>query len=122
MASVLSSNGLINNSEENFTKFGAFTKGHQRRGSEIEFQELTHRDAKQAMAKELYKLMNTVPTGTKETVEKELDGFQRLFDRFMVETGPSVEWEDIKLLPQEAVSTENVYKNPSKEPGCKLWY
>ncbi|XP_023931011.1 UTP--glucose-1-phosphate uridylyltransferase-like isoform X3 [Lingula anatina] len=103
-------------------KTGAFTKGHQRRGSEIEFQELTHRDAKQAMAKELYKLMNTVPTGTKETVEKELDGFQRLFDRFMVETGPSVEWEDIKLLPQEAVSTENVYKNPSKEPGCKLWY
>ena len=40
-----------------------------------------------------------------QRIEQEFDQFQQLFDRFLTETGPSVDWEKIRLLPDEAVST-----------------
>lgn len=42
---------------------------------------------------------------TFQGVRKEFDGFERLFARFLQETGPSVDWEKIKLLPEGAVSS-----------------
>ena len=39
-----------------------------------------------------------------QVVQNEFDGFERLFDRFLHETGPSVEWEKIEQLPGQAVS------------------
>lgn len=39
-----------------------------------------------------------------QRVRSEFDGFERLFARFLSESGPSVEWEKIKLLSDDAVS------------------
>ena len=38
-----------------------------------------------------------------QDVRAQFDGFERLFARFLQETGPSVKWEDISVLPNEAV-------------------
>ena len=38
-----------------------------------------------------------------QIVQNEFDGFERLFDRFLHETGPSVDWDKIELLPADAV-------------------
>ena len=39
-----------------------------------------------------------------QNVRKEFDGFEKLYGRFLQETGPSIEWDKIKLLPDQAVS------------------
>ena len=39
-----------------------------------------------------------------QLVRKEMDGFERLFGRFLAETGPSIEWEKIRPVPDDAVS------------------
>ena len=44
----------------------AFVKGHRRTPSDIEFRELTRRDAQSAMNKELAKLLATAPPGLQE--------------------------------------------------------
>ena len=44
----------------------AFVKGHKRTPSDIEFRELTRRDAQSAMNKELSKLASTAPSGLQE--------------------------------------------------------
>ena len=44
-----------------------------------------------------------------QSLRKEFDGFERLFSRFLSETGPSIEWERIKLLPEGAVSVLWIY-------------
>ena len=36
-------------------------------------------------------------------MEKNFDGFQRLFSKFINETGPSVHWDKIERLPKDAV-------------------
>jgi UTP--glucose-1-phosphate uridylyltransferase len=56
---------------------------------------------------ELEKLIKTARPEQQETSRKEFDGFERLFARFLQETGPSVDWEKIKLLPEEAVKAYN---------------
>ena len=38
-------------------------------------------------------------------MEKNIEGFQRLFSKFINETGPSVHWDKIERLPKDAVST-----------------
>ncbi len=38
-------------------------------------------------------------------VEKDFEGFKRLFGKFVNETGPSVNWDKIERLPEGAVST-----------------
>lgn len=37
-------------------------------------------------------------------IQREFEGFEQLFNRYLHETGPSVDWEKIKLLSDEAVS------------------
>ena len=37
-------------------------------------------------------------------VSIEFEGFETLFDRYLHEMGPSVDWDKIKLLPEGAVS------------------
>nr|CAI5854891.1 unnamed protein product [Callosobruchus analis] len=46
---------------------------------------------------------------------KEFEGFQRLFRRFLDETGPSVEWDRIEKLPPDAVRDYDSLETPSKE-------
>ena len=52
---------------------------------------------------ELDKLMMTSPAGTRDQVETNFDGFKRLFGKFINSSGPSVQWEKIEKLPQDAV-------------------
>lgn len=92
----------------------AFVKGHRRTSSDVEFKEKTRRDAKAAMNKELAKLLNTAPAH-KEQIQLEFEGFEELFNRYLHETGPSVDWEKIKLLPNEAVKNYGELTAPNTE-------
>ncbi|XP_006813716.1 UTP--glucose-1-phosphate uridylyltransferase-like [Saccoglossus kowalevskii] len=71
--------------------------------SVIEFQTLAKKDAKQALKVELEKLKQTAPPGETEKATKNFEGFKDLFSRFLQEKGPSVEWDEIQPLPQDAV-------------------
>lgn len=80
-------------------------RGHQRVPSgSREFKELTKRDAQIQLQHELDKLLATVPDTRKASVEKELNGFAQLFHRFLQDEGPSVDWQRIEKLPENAVS------------------
>ena len=70
----------------------------------MEFKELTKKDARLSLAIELDKLLRTMPEGHKQVVEQDFDGFKKLFGKFVNETGPSVHWDRIEKLPQDAVS------------------
>ena len=70
----------------------------------MDFKELTKKDAQISLAMELDKLMKTMPEGQKQVVEKNFDGFKKLFGKFINETGPSVVWDRIEKLPLNAVS------------------
>ena len=78
-------------------------RGMQRSPS-MEFKELTQKDAQICLAMELDKLTRTVPTGSREVVEKDCQGFRQLFGQFINSSGPSVLWENIEKLPENAVS------------------
>lgn len=69
-----------------------------------DFREATRRDAQIAMSKELDRLTLTCPDHMQKQVRSDLDGYERIFKRFLSETGPSVRWDKINLLPKEAVS------------------
>ncbi|XP_052766080.1 UTP--glucose-1-phosphate uridylyltransferase-like isoform X2 [Mya arenaria] len=89
----------------------AFVKGHRRSSSDVEFKEKTRLDAKAAMNKTLAKIANTV-AANKEKVLSEFEGFEQLFHRFLTETGPSVDWEKIKLLADEAIKPYKELASP----------
>jgi len=77
--------------------------GHQRSPS-VEWKELTKRDAQQSLAHEMDKLLLTSPaSASTATMRTEFDGFRKLFNKFIHETGPSVHWERIEKLPQNAI-------------------
>ena len=72
----------------------------------MEWKELTKRDAQQSLAHEMDKLLLTSPaSATTATMRTEFDGFKKLFNKFIHETGPSVHWERIEKLPQNAVTS-----------------
>lgn len=79
--------------------------GHQRSPS-MEFKELTKKDAQVQLAHELQKLTNTCQAQLKETTQKDFEGFEKLFSRFINEVGPSVEWDHIQKLHDGAVSMD----------------
>ncbi|XP_050736828.1 UTP--glucose-1-phosphate uridylyltransferase-like isoform X2 [Eriocheir sinensis] len=76
--------------------------GHQRSPS-MEFKELTKKDAQVQLTHELQKLSVTCPQPLRETIQQDFDGFEKLFGRFINESGPSVEWDRIQRLPDSAV-------------------
>ena len=69
----------------------------------MEWKELTKKDAQQSLATDLEKLLLTAPEPSKVDLQKEFDGFRKLFNKFIHETGPSVHWERIEKLPHDAV-------------------
>jgi len=69
----------------------------------MEFKELTNQDAKVSMAQELEKLLSTVPGEYMEEVERDFDGFQNLFGKFVSEPGPSIHWGKIEKLPPHSI-------------------
>lgn len=79
-------------------------KGHQRIPSGAqEFKENTKRDALQQLQDELEKLLETAPLEKQPALRKQYDGFAKLFERFLQEEGPSVDWNKIEKLPPGAV-------------------
>merc|ERR1712110_1270190 len=87
--------------EKRSSSLGRF--GMQRSPS-MEFNDLTKKDAQTSLAMELDKLTMTSPTGAREEVEQNFDGFKRLFGKFITSRGPSVRWEKIEKLPPNAIT------------------
>ncbi|XP_070182039.1 UTP--glucose-1-phosphate uridylyltransferase-like isoform X3 [Littorina saxatilis] len=98
----------------------AFVKGHKRTPSDIEFQELTRRDAQLAMNKELQKLCTTAPEGVHQKAKQEFENFETLFARFLRESGTALEWDKIRLLQDEAVRNYSTLPDPSSEKAKDL--
>lgn len=72
-------------------------------GGMAEFEEMVRQELEEAMKKELDALVATAPLSETETTRKDLEGFQKLFHRFLKEKGPSVEWVKIKPPPEESI-------------------
>lgn len=91
-------------------------KGHQRVPSDSrEFREVTKRDAQIQLQHDLDKLLSTAPPVKQETFRKEFDGFAALFERFLQEEGPSVDWEKIEKLPDDAVRDYSTLETPTTD-------
>lgn len=91
--------------------FSFQVKGHQRipSGSGAqEFKENTKRDALHQLKNELDKLIQTAPECKRDYLRKQYDGYSYLFERFLQEEGPSVEWDKIEKLPPDAVNISTV--------------
>ncbi|KAL7638922.1 UNVERIFIED_CONTAM: hypothetical protein RMT77_010456 [Armadillidium vulgare] len=73
------------------------------RSPSMEFKELTKKDAQLQLATEIQRLLHTSNSSVKEQIEKELEGFERLFGRFINESGSRIEWERIQKLPDGVV-------------------
>merc|ERR1719282_1846301 len=92
--------------------------GHQRSPS-AEWKELTKKDAQQSLALEMEKLLLTAPESGKVSLQKEFDGFRRLFNKFIHETGPSVHWDRIEKLPHDAILSYGDLNTPETKTTIK---
>ena len=89
---------------------------HQRKVSATtEFKELTKKDAQMQLAQELEKLLRTANVSEKSICEEEFKGFQRLFIKYLQGVGPSVQWEKIEPLPQDAIKCYSLLREPAHE-------
>jgi len=80
-------------------------RGHQRSSSDTQaFRERTKRDARDELQRELEKLQATARENKTTIFSRQFAGFQHLFERFLQEEGPSLEWDHIQKLPEDAVS------------------
>lgn len=87
-------------------------RGHQRSSSDTQaFRERTKRDARDELQRELEKLEATARENKKAIISRQFAGFQHLFERFLQEEGPSLEWDHIQKLPEDAVSETQLYRN-----------
>jgi len=70
-----------------------------------EFRERTRQDSQLALSAELEKLLASMPAGPeRETMIKNMEGFDRLFMRYLVsDAGPSIKWDGISPPPTEKV-------------------
>lgn len=90
-------------------------RGHNRASSDTrEFREATKRDALNLLEKELHKLASTSTEDKKNEVQKEFQGFAKLFERFLQEAGPSINWEEIQKLPTDAVRDYSTLQTPTE--------
>ena len=84
---------------------------------------MTRRDAQSSLGLELDKLVRTVQSQErKEVMDREFDGFKRLFGKFINEKGPSVIWDNIERLPQNAVSINLKLISLSFHFSLQLWF
>ncbi|XP_065085592.1 UTP--glucose-1-phosphate uridylyltransferase-like [Ochlerotatus camptorhynchus] len=85
-----------------------------------EFHEATKRDALIRLRKDLDNLLQTADDVRKSILQKEMCGFEALFHRFWQEDGPSVEWDRIQKLPEDAVKDYSSLKTPQESEICKM--
>lgn len=92
-------------------------KSHKRQPSDSqEFKEITKRDAFISLDHDLQHIISTEPDEQKrETTKKEIEGFKKLYLRFLSEKGPSVIWDKIEKLPEDAVRDYNTLETPNSE-------
>lgn len=77
---------------------------------------MAKRDAQTQMEQELQKLVQTTKTPEqKPFLDNEMNRFASLFGRFLQEDGPSVEWDKIQRLPEEAVKQYNTLPAPKDD-------
>ena len=50
-----------------------------------------------------FKDLTSATGARRELLDKEFDGFKKLFGKFIDESGPSVVWDNIEKLPVDAV-------------------
>jgi UTP--glucose-1-phosphate uridylyltransferase len=81
---------------------------------------MTKRDAQKQLEKELDNLLKTSDEKKRAGIQKEMAGFASLFDRFLQEDGPSVEWEKIQKLPEEAVKDYAGLNEPNEQEIKKM--
>ncbi|XP_011300568.1 UTP--glucose-1-phosphate uridylyltransferase isoform X1 [Fopius arisanus] len=92
------------------------SRGHSRSPSDTQaFRERTKRDAENELAAELQKLENTAPPHLRQEFHDEFAGFTKLFQRFLQDSGPSVVWEQIQKLPEDAIRDYDSLKEPTNE-------
>lgn len=91
-------------------------RGHQRVPSDSkEFHEVTKRDAQTQLEVELDKLLKTTNDELKPFLTDEMARFSSLFRRFLSEEGPSVDWEKIQKLPEDAVRHYATLSSPKED-------
>lgn len=78
-----------------------------------EFHEVTKRDALFQLERELDNLITTAPEEKKDSFKEEMKSFASLFGRFLAEDGPSVEWNKMQKLPDDAVKQYDSLSMPS---------
>lgn len=108
----------MTNEQINGNTLSANQTRHQRKvSSTTEFKELTKKDAQVQLAQELDKLLRTSNTNQNQRsiCEQEFKGFQQLFMKYLQGVGPSVQWEKIEPLPEDAVRSYTSLKEPQKD-------
>lgn len=109
-------------------------KGHSRSGSDAKaFIEATKTEALGLLESELNRLVDSAPPSDKERVSTEFQGFTHLFKRcvstevfecgwfqldfcrFLDESGPSLQWDNIQKLPPDAVRDYNSLPTPTAD-------
>ncbi|KAM0734883.1 UTP--glucose-1-phosphate uridylyltransferase [Formica fusca] len=103
----------ISNEKIGFMEYLLQVRGHQRNSSDTQaFRERTKRDARVELQRELEKLQTTAREDKKEIMGRQFAGFKHLFERFLQEEGPSLEWDHIQKLPEDAVKNYNSLPTP----------
>lgn len=92
-------------------------RGHQRAPSDSkEFHEVTKRDALRLLESELDNLLQTTTEPQKKKfLQNEMNRFANLFGRFLQEDGPSIDWNEIQKLPNEAVMEYSTLTAPQDD-------
>ncbi|XP_034950806.1 UTP--glucose-1-phosphate uridylyltransferase isoform X2 [Chelonus insularis] len=92
------------------------SRGHVRQPSDTQaFRERTKRDAESEMQFELNRLEATAAPHLRDRFKVELGGFQKLFQKFLQDQGPSVVWEQIQKLPEGAIRDYDSLVEPGYE-------
>ena len=65
---------------------------------------MTTEDARSSMTLELNNLIMNAGSERQKELSTDLAGFRKLFDKFVMEPGPSVDWDNIETLPSDSVS------------------
>ncbi|EDW05078.1 GH22478 [Drosophila grimshawi] len=94
----------------------AAVRGHQRAPSDSkEFHEVTKRDALRLLENEVDRLLQTTESARRPALQAEMGRFADLFGRFLQEEGPSLDWNKIQKLPENAVMDYTNLKSPKNE-------
>jgi len=71
------------------------------------------------MSEELERLLLTIGEPARSAMEEEMRGFRELFDKFISEPGPSVEWENIQELPPHSILSHSSLTQTSSTKDAK---